>query len=166
MLKWWKFSPLIKACASSMNCTIGNLTCSRHATYIQSMLNLYKSLVGHTGFDLYVAGLNPLMFDLLNNIVKVVTFNCNCFSSTLWCCWPVVSVLFQLENSIDSPSVKLKILTTSRQFNSQEWRNIITHMGNWRRICFSHYFTRTLLQNPLTDRLDNMRGKARDILIL
>jgi hypothetical protein len=39
-------------------------------------------------------------------------------------------------------------------------------MGNWRRICFSHYFTQTLLQNPLTDRLDNMRGKARDILIL
>ena len=49
------FPPLIKAGASSTNCTMGNLTCSRHATYryIQSMLNLarfisfllYKSLV-------------------------------------------------------------------------------------------------------------------------
>ena len=84
---------------------------------------LYKSLVGHTGFDLgwtgfdlYVAGLNPLMFDFLNNIVKVVTFNCNCFSSTLWCCWPVVSVLLQLENSIDSPSVARGL----RYFSTQE----------------------------------------------
>ena len=41
-------------------------------------------------------------------------------------------------------------------------------MGNWRRICFSHYLTRTLFQNPLADlynyRFDNMQGKARDIL--
>ena len=36
-------------------------------------------------------------------------------------------------------------------FNSREWRNIVTHMGNWRRICFSHYLTRTLFQNPLAD---------------
>jgi hypothetical protein len=33
------------------------------------------------------------------------------------------------------------------RFNSREWRNIITHMGNWGRICFSHYLTRTLFQN-------------------
>jgi hypothetical protein len=45
--------------------------------------------------------------------------------------------------------VKLKILTASRQasssnfkFNSREWRNIVTHMGNLRGICFSHYLTR------------------------
>jgi hypothetical protein len=41
-------------------------------------------------------------------------------------------------------------------------------MGNWRRIYFSHYLTRTLFQNPLADlynyRFDNMQGKARDIL--
>jgi hypothetical protein len=41
-------------------------------------------------------------------------------------------------------------------------------MGNWRRICFSHYLTWTLFQNPLADlynyRFDNMQGKARDIL--
>ena len=41
-------------------------------------------------------------------------------------------------------------------------------MGNWRRICFSHYLTQTLFQNPLADfynyRFDNMQGKARDIL--
>jgi hypothetical protein len=41
-------------------------------------------------------------------------------------------------------------------------------MGNWRRICFSHYLTRTLFQNPLADlynyRFDNMQGKAWDIL--
>ena len=51
MLKRWKFPPLIKACASSTNCTMGNLA-TQHA-YIQSMLNpprfisflLYKSLV-------------------------------------------------------------------------------------------------------------------------
>jgi hypothetical protein len=45
MLKRWKFPPLIKAHASSTNCTMGNLTCSHHATYLhtmilQSMLNL------------------------------------------------------------------------------------------------------------------------------
>ena len=55
MLKWWKFSPLIKARASSTNCTMGNLTCSRPTqhTYLQFMSNfarfisilLYKSLV-------------------------------------------------------------------------------------------------------------------------
>ena len=43
-------------------------------------------------------------------------------------------------------------------------------MGNWTTICFSHYLTRTLFQNPLADlanyRFDDMRGKARDILIL
>jgi hypothetical protein len=33
MLKRWKFPPLIKACALSTNCTMGNLNCSRHATY-------------------------------------------------------------------------------------------------------------------------------------
>jgi hypothetical protein len=55
MLKRLKFTPLIKALASSTNCTIGNLTCSQpmQHTYIQSMLNLtifisfllYKSLI-------------------------------------------------------------------------------------------------------------------------
>ena len=54
MLKRWKFTPLIKAHASSMNCTMGNLTCSRHATYLHTIyvkspeihiLLLYKSLV-------------------------------------------------------------------------------------------------------------------------
>ena len=34
MLKRWKFPPLIKAHASSTNCTMGNLTCSRHATFL------------------------------------------------------------------------------------------------------------------------------------
>jgi hypothetical protein len=43
---------------------------------------------------------------------------------------------------------------------------IVTHMGYRRRICFSHYLTRILFQNPLPDRFDNMREKARDILIL
>ena len=43
MLKRWKFPPLIKARASSTNCTMGNLTWSRHTTYyIQSMLNLTR----------------------------------------------------------------------------------------------------------------------------
>jgi hypothetical protein len=37
--------------------------------------------------------------------------------------------------------------------------NIVTHMGNWRRICFSHYLS-------IDYRFNNMRGKARDILIL
>jgi hypothetical protein len=31
-------------------------------------------------------------------------------------------------------------------FNSREWRNIVTHIRNWRRICFSHYLTGTLFQ--------------------
>ena len=34
MLKRWNFPPLIKARASSTNCTMGNLTYSRHATYL------------------------------------------------------------------------------------------------------------------------------------
>ena len=38
-------------------------------------------------------------------------------------------------------------------------------MDNRRRICFSHYLTRNLFQNPSNYRFDNMRGKARDILI-
>ena len=37
MLKQWKFPPLIKARASSMNCTMCNLTCSRHATYLHTI---------------------------------------------------------------------------------------------------------------------------------
>ena len=37
MLKWWKFPPLIKARTSSMNCTMGNLTCSCHATYLHAI---------------------------------------------------------------------------------------------------------------------------------
>ena len=37
MLKRWKFPPLIKARASSTNCTMGNLTCSRHATYLHTI---------------------------------------------------------------------------------------------------------------------------------
>ena len=53
MLKWWRFPPLIKARASSTNCTMGNLTCSRHATYLHTIYVkspeihirlLYKSL--------------------------------------------------------------------------------------------------------------------------
>ena len=58
MLKRWKCPPLIKARASSTNCTLGNLTCPRPTqhTCIQSMLNLarfisfllYKSLFSHT----------------------------------------------------------------------------------------------------------------------
>ena len=39
-------------------------------------------------------------------------------------------------------------------------------MGNWRRICFSHYLTRTLFQNLKLMHLKLIRGKARDILIL
>jgi hypothetical protein len=37
MLKRWKFPPLIKGRASSANCTMGNLTCSRHATYLHKI---------------------------------------------------------------------------------------------------------------------------------
>ena len=37
MLKRWKFPPLIKAHASSANCTMGNLTCSLHATYLHTI---------------------------------------------------------------------------------------------------------------------------------
>jgi hypothetical protein len=56
MLKWWKFPPLIKARASSTNCTMSNLA-TQH-TYIQSMLKLprfisfllYKSLTICTVF--------------------------------------------------------------------------------------------------------------------
>ena len=54
MSKRWKFPPLIKGRASSANCSMGNLTCSRHATYLHTIyvksleihiLLLYKSLV-------------------------------------------------------------------------------------------------------------------------
>ena len=37
MLKRCKFRPLIKAHALSTNCTMGNLTCSRHATYLHTI---------------------------------------------------------------------------------------------------------------------------------
>jgi hypothetical protein len=37
MLKQWKFSPLIKGRASSTNCTMGNLACSHHATYLHTI---------------------------------------------------------------------------------------------------------------------------------
>ena len=38
MLKRLRFTPLIKALASSTNCTMpGNLTCSRHATYLHTI---------------------------------------------------------------------------------------------------------------------------------
>jgi hypothetical protein len=37
MLKRWKFPPLIKARASSANCTMCNLTCSHHATYLHTI---------------------------------------------------------------------------------------------------------------------------------
>ena len=59
MLKRWKFLPSIKARASSTNCTMGNLTCSRHATYLHTIyvkspeihiLLLYKSLNRHKLF--------------------------------------------------------------------------------------------------------------------
>jgi hypothetical protein len=39
-LKCWsdqKFPPLIKACVSSTNCTMGSLTCSCHATYLHTI---------------------------------------------------------------------------------------------------------------------------------
>ena len=46
MLKRWKFPPLIKARASSTNCTMGNLTCSRHATiYVKSHENHILSTI-------------------------------------------------------------------------------------------------------------------------
>jgi hypothetical protein len=37
ILKQWKCPPLIKARASSTNCTMDNLTCSRHATYLHTI---------------------------------------------------------------------------------------------------------------------------------
>ena len=37
ILKRWKFPPLIKARASSTNCTMGNLTCSRHTPYLHTI---------------------------------------------------------------------------------------------------------------------------------
>jgi hypothetical protein len=42
----------------------------------------------------------------------------------------------------------------------------MTHMGNLRRMCSSHYLTRTFFQNLKLMRLKLMRGKARDILIV
>jgi len=53
-----------------------------------------------------------------------------------------------------------------RYFSTHESQNIVTHMDNWRRICFSHYLARTLFQNLKLLRLKLMRGKVRDILIL
>ena len=44
MLKRLKFPPLINACASSANCTMGNLTCSRHATYLHTIYIKYREI--------------------------------------------------------------------------------------------------------------------------
>jgi hypothetical protein len=44
--------------------------------------------------------------------------------------------------------------------HSREWRNIVTHMGNWRRICFSHYLTWTLFQNPIQLLIWQHAGKG------
>jgi hypothetical protein len=64
MLERLKFPSLIKACASSTNCTMGNLICSRpmqHTYILQSMLNLMrfisfllcKSLIQHRLFQVF-----------------------------------------------------------------------------------------------------------------
>jgi hypothetical protein len=47
-----------------------------------------------------------------------------------------------------------------RYFSTLSWRNIVTHMGNWRRICFSHYLTRTLFQNPSILPISQHAGKG------
>ena len=86
---------------------------------------------------------------------------CRCHTNTIINVH-ILYILLQLSVGYDSsPLKRVKILNLTR-----EWRNIVTHMGNWRRMCFSHYLTRTLFQNPLADRFGNMRGKAQDILIL
>jgi hypothetical protein len=61
MLKRWKFPPLIKARASSTNCTMGNLTCSRHATYLHTIY--VKSREIHSGQD------SNLNFKLLSSLI-------------------------------------------------------------------------------------------------
>ena len=50
--KYW-FPPLIKARASSTNCTMGNLTCSRHATYLHVHTIYLLNLARFISFQLY-----------------------------------------------------------------------------------------------------------------
>jgi len=66
MLKRWKFPRLIKARASSTNCTMGNLA-TQH-TYIQSMLNIQRFI----SFLLYKSLTKPCVLrqQFLMNTVK------------------------------------------------------------------------------------------------
>ena len=61
MSKWWKFPPLIKARASSTNYTMGNLICSRHATYIRLYL--------HT---IYVKSREIHILSTIDNFIKPI----------------------------------------------------------------------------------------------
>ena len=61
-----------------------------------------------------------------------------------------VGVKYRFSFSCPWVTIYLHSRELNFKFNSREWRNIVTHMGNWRRICFSHYLTRTLFQN-ITD---------------
>jgi hypothetical protein len=67
MLKRWKIPPLIKARASSTNCTMGNLTCSRHATYLHTIY--VKSREIHILSTIQILGsFYILLFNVINNI--------------------------------------------------------------------------------------------------
>ena len=83
MLKWWKFLPLIKACASSTNCTMGNLTCSRHTAYLHTIYmyfksreihiisTIYKSLVILRTGSTYFLNLSATKFQIWWNVWKI-----------------------------------------------------------------------------------------------
>jgi hypothetical protein len=63
-------------------------------------------------------------------------------------CNRYLSMYFPKFQQISKFSKNLKTFKKVKiwNFNSREWRNIVTHMGNWMRISFSHYLTQTLFQ--------------------
>ena len=71
MLKRLKFPPLIKARASSTYCTMGNLTCSRHTTYLHTIY--VKSREIHILSTIQILGHKILIFALSFPLIPFVT---------------------------------------------------------------------------------------------
>jgi hypothetical protein len=98
-----------------------------------------------------ITELSPFDFvlSLLFIVIYLLCYLCTVFVGIDWMIdWCLTCICKFITNTIFLYSRELNL---KFKFNSRDRRNIVTHMGNWRRISFSRYLTRTLFQNPLAD---------------
>jgi hypothetical protein len=118
MLKRWKLSPLIKARASSTNCTMSNLTCSRHTTYLHTIYVKSREIHILSTIQILKVGC-ILIFTFFFLTVLLKTFRLGSCHVTFHSSWTVQS--FKTVKYFDHSSFSLCFNWDTLRFRIAHW---------------------------------------------